>query len=260
MVNVITLNRTVLMEGIDKQACCGCGACAQKCPTGCIIMQEDTEGFLYPEIDKKSCVGCKVCEEVCPSVHPKEPRTPLRVYAAKNKDEAVRLESSSGGIFTVLAEKIIDRKGVVFGARFNEDWEVIHSYVETKEKLSVFRGSKYVQSRIGESYKQAEEFLKAGRFVLFSGTPCQIAGLKLFLKKEYENLVTVDLICHGVPSPGVWRKYLDEFIEYQYNIKNVGGGILYRRKILSRIFISATKRVAGKSSVLRFGLFTWGKR
>jgi coenzyme F420-reducing hydrogenase beta subunit len=189
-------------------------------------MQEDREGFLYPEIDKESCVGCDVCEEVCPSVHPKAPRTPLRVYAAKNKDEAIRLQSSSGGIFTLLAEKIIDRNGVVFGARFNEDWEVVHGYVETKEKLSVFRGSKYVQSRIGESYKQAEEFLKAGRFVLFSGTPCQVAGLKLFLKKEYENLVTVDLICHGVPSPGVWRKYLDEFIEYQYNIKKcvcVGG-------------------------------------
>lgn len=212
------------MTQVERQACCGCGACVQKCPVGCIMMREDREGFLYPEVDKESCVGCKVCEEVCPSVHPKEPRMPLRVYAAKNEDEAVRLQSSSGGIFTALAGKIIDNHGVVFGARFNEEWEVVHGYVETKEGLSVLRGSKYVQSRIGESYKQAEEFLKTGRFVLFSGTPCQIAGLKLFLKKEYANLFTVDFICHGVPSPKVWRKYLCKFTDNQCTMQ-MGGGI-----------------------------------
>lgn len=132
----------------------------------------------------------------------------MEVYAAKNPDEEIRMQSSSGGIFTMLAEKTIAEGGVVFGARFNEQWNVIHDFAETIEGIAAFRGSKYVQSRIGDTYKQAEMFLKQGREVLFSGTPCQIAGLKLFLHKDYENLFAVDVVCHGVPSPLVWQEYL----------------------------------------------------
>jgi hypothetical protein len=150
-------------------------------------------------------------------------------------------------VFTLLAEKMIEQKGVVFGARFDEDWEVVHDYVETKEALSVFRGSKYVQSRIGNTYQQAEQFLKSGRPVLFSGTPCQVAGLKLFLQKEYDNLLTVDFICHGVPSPKVWRKYLCELMGTQSaNICEWGGGIQERN--LFQRSISATKRMVGRGS------------
>ena len=152
------------------------------------MMQEDEEGFLYPVVDKEVCVDCGLCEKVCPVLNQREERKPLEVYAAFNKNEEIRMQSSSGGIFTALAEQIIQEEGVVFGARFNEDWEVIHDYTETAAGLSVFRGSKYVQSRIGDTFNQAEQFLKQGRSVLFSGTPCQIAGLKLFLRKEYENL------------------------------------------------------------------------
>lgn len=137
---------------------------------------------------------------------------PLNVYAAKNKDGKIRYSSSSGGIFTELAYMTIDKGGVVFGASFNEYWEVAHTYSETREGIAAFRGSKYVQSIIGETYKQAEIFLKQGREVLFSGTPCQIAGLKRYLRKEYDNLVTIDLICHGAPSPGVLRWYIAEEI------------------------------------------------
>lgn len=196
----------------DKKDCCGCSACVQKCPKQCISLEEDNEGFLYPIVDKESCIDCGLCEKVCPVLHQGEPHKPLQVYAARNKDEEIRRQSSSGGIFTLLAEKVIQEGGVVFGARFDEQWEVRHDYTETVEGLAAFRGSKYVQSRMEDNYRKAEMFLKQGRKVLFSGTPCQVAGLKRFLRKEYENLLTVDFICHGVPSPGVWRKYLKETV------------------------------------------------
>lgn len=183
-------------------------------------MQEDTEGFLYPVVDECICVDCGLCERVCPVLNQSSEREPLEVYAAFNKNEEIRMQSSSGGIFTALAEQVIKEGGVVFGARFNEDWEVVHDYVETIEGLSVFRGSKYVQSRIGNTFSQTEQFLKQGRKVLFSGTPCQIAGLKLYLRKEYENLLTMDFICHGVPSSGVWRQYLNELIARLGNSRN----------------------------------------
>lgn len=194
----------------NKKDCCGCSACVQRCPKHCISLKEDVEGFLYPQVDVSSCIDCGLCEKVCPVLHPYEPRNPQLVFAAKNRDEKIRIESSSGGVFTALAETVICEGGVVFGACFDEKWEVMHTYVETLEELSRFRGSKYVQSRMGNCYQQAETFLKEGRKVLFSGTPCQISGLKLYLRREYDNLLTVDLICHGVPSPGVWRKYLKE--------------------------------------------------
>ena len=143
----------------------------------------------------------------------------MSVYAVKNRDEEIRRQSSSGGIFTLLAEKILDENGVVFGARFDENWDVKHDYVETREGLALFRGSKYVQSRIGDSYLQAQQFLKKGRKVLFSGTPCQIAGLKLFLGKEYDSLLAVDFVCHGVPSPLVWRMYLSQLIDNHPNMR-----------------------------------------
>lgn len=201
-----------MIEIQDKHNCCGCGACVQACPKGCISLAEDNEGFLYPFVDKSSCVDCGLCELVCPVLQQTAPHRPLHVYAAINPNENIRMQSSSGGIFTMLAENVIEAGGAVFGARFDEKWEVMHDYTETKKGLAAFRGSKYVQSRIGNSYQQAKQFLQAGRKVLFSGTPCQIAGLKRFLRKEYENLWTIDVVCHGVPSPLVWRRYLDEFI------------------------------------------------
>ena len=195
---------------IDKNKCCGCSACVQACPKQCISFDEDEQGFRYPLVDKEHCIDCGLCEKVCPCLNQNEPRKPLKVYAAINPNEEIRMQSSSGGVFTMLAETTIAEGGVVFGARFDENWEVIHDYTETYEGLEAFRGSKYVQSRIGETYKQTREFLKAGRKVLFSGTSCQIIGLKKFLRKEYDNLKTVDVVCHGVPSPLVWREYLKE--------------------------------------------------
>lgn len=201
-----------MIEIVDKKACCGCSACVQRCPKHCISMKEDEQGFLYPEVDKTACIDCGLCEKVCPVINQVQRRLPIKVYASRNADDEVRKNSSSGGVFTVLAEKIIEEGGVVFGAKFNNDWDVIHSKAETREGLVDFRGSKYVQSQIGTTYRDAEAYLKQGRKVLFSGTPCQIAGLKQFLRKDYDNLFTVDIICHGVPSPLVWREYLQKIM------------------------------------------------
>lgn len=193
-----------------KENCVGCNACVQKCPKHCIDMHEDEQGFIYPEVDINKCVNCHLCEQVCPVINQAEPRKPLETYAAKNSNEEIKMASSSGGIFYALAKKIIDDGGVVFGARFNDKWEVVHDYTETIDGLKAFQGSKYVQSRIGNTYLQAEKFLKEGIKVMFTGTPCQIAALGLFLRKDYgDQLLKVDVVCHGVPSPLVWREYLN---------------------------------------------------
>ncbi len=210
-----------MIELKEKRDCCGCSACVQVCPKQCVSLKEDYEGFLYPEVDKGACINCSLCEKICPVLHPDDPHMPLKVYAAKNKNEEIRLKSSSGGIFTLLAERVIYEGGVVFGARFNNKWEVIHDYTETIEGLAPFRGSKYVQSKIGDNYLKVREFLNVGRKVLFSGTPCQIAGLKRFLRKDYPNLLVVDFICHGVPSTKVWQLYLKELLsEWEDDHKN----------------------------------------
>ena len=197
----------------DKTLCCGCSACAMKCPKHCITMQTDSEGFLYPVVNKEDCIDCGLCEKVCHELHPYEQRMPLKCLAAINKDEEIRLKSSSGGIFYLLAEKTISEGGVVFGARFDEDWQAVIDYAETMEGIKPFMGSKYVQARTASAFKDAEAFLKRGRKVLFSGSPCQIAGLHHYLRKEYDNLTTVDFVCHGVPSPKVWQRYLDEVVK-----------------------------------------------
>ena len=267
--------------------CCGCGACEQICPKHCISLIEDTQGFLYPAVGASICVDCGLCEKVCPSsddafVSKKldarpDVALPIEVLAAKNPDASVRKGSSSGGVFSMLAESVIAQGGVVFGAMFNDSFEVVHGFVEDREQLSKLRGSKYVQSRIGNSFREVEHFLKEGRKVLFSGTPCQAMALRNYLtlrgfvdfrcsggleaagyehnmidssaqnrcddpidcyssincsntddisvgnnhrneicngrlnnshQRSLDNLLIVDIVCHGVPSPMIWRDYL----------------------------------------------------
>lgn len=178
-------------------------------------MAADEEGFLYPVIDREACTNCQLCDSVCVFLNNNEKRNPVKVYAARHKNREIQRTSSSGGIFTLLAEQIIDSDGVVFGARFNDHWEIVHDFTEKKEGLIAFRGSKYVQSRMGESYTRVKEFLIDGREVLFSGTPCQVAGIRKYLGKNYRNLLTVDFVCHGVPSAKVFNKYLDELFSKQ---------------------------------------------
>lgn len=196
----------------NKINCCGCSACASICPKKCITMLADEEGFLYPKVNEADCIDCGLCIKVCHELHPYDTREPISVLAAINKNEEIRLKSSSGGIFYLLAEKTIANGGVVFGARFDEQWQVVIDYAEDMKGVEAFMGSKYVQARIGTAYLDAKRFLIEGRKVLFSGTPCQIAGLHQFLKQSYDNLLSVDLICHGTPSPKVWGMYLDEVV------------------------------------------------
>ena len=213
----------------DKRRCCGCEACRQVCPKECIRLERDEEGFGYPVVDLERCIECHKCEQVCPFMELGAPREPLAVYAACATDEGLREASSSGGLFTLLAEETLRRGGVVFGARFDETWGVCHDYTETVEGLAPFRGSKYLQSRIGYSYQRAEQFLKEGRPVLFTGTPCQIKGLAHYLGRAYDNLTTVDVVCHGVPSPMVWQRYLTTLRAGQEKIT----GISFRDKSVS---------------------------
>ena len=203
-----------MIEIVDKTLCCGCSACVQRCPKKCISLCDDVEGFSYPKVDESLCIDCGLCQRVCPVLNQSPKRKPLQVLALKNRNETVLLNSSSGGAFTILAEQVIANGGVVFGARFDANYNVVHDFTETVGGLSLFRGSKYVQSTIGDCYLRAEAFLKAGRHVMFTGTPCQILGLMKYLRKDYENLLAVDFVCHGVPSPKVWQRYLNDSLQH----------------------------------------------
>lgn len=185
----------------------------QVCPKHCISFIQDHEGFFYPKADEDTCIQCDLCKNVCPVLHPFDIHKPLKVLAAINKDENIRTESSSGGVFSFLAERIISQGGAVFGVRFDEQWQAVFDCAETNQELSAFRGSKYLQARVGNSFAQCKQLLDQGRQVLFSGAPCQIAALHHFLRKPYSNLFTVDFICHGVPSPKVWKYYLNEVVK-----------------------------------------------
>ncbi len=200
-----------MIQIADKRNCSGCAACAAVCPQSCIAMKRDEEGFLYPSVDRDTCIDCGLCERVCPVLKNKEKEDkPFEgeAFGAYARDEAIREKSSSGGLFTLLATEILRRGGVVFGAAFDEKMKLSHRAIEGEEELVSLRGSKYLQSEIGDSYQKARAFLEEGRPVYFSGTPCQIAGLHAYLGKPYGGLITQDLVCHGVPSPLVFEKYL----------------------------------------------------
>lgn len=210
--------------------CTGCEACANICPKGCIFMAEDAEGFLFPKIDSSACIGCELCEKACPVLSPvpiHKTQEDVSVYALVHRDDEVRSHSSSGGAFSAISEYVLEQGGVVFGAAFDETFNVRHICVDNAADLYKLRGSKYVQSRIGDTYKQVKEYLKQERLVFFTGTACQTSGLLGYLGRDYENLITQDLICHGVPSPLAWRKYMDL---YQRRAKSKVTHIFFRDK------------------------------
>lgn len=199
-----------MIELVSKDQCCGCYACYNACKSRAIEMKIDLSGFWYPEINPLNCIECRACIKVCPSINKTffSSNNP-KAYIVQHTDEKVRQQSTSGGAFTGIAEQIImSLGGVVFGAVEDKNFDVFHCYVDSLMELYKFQGSKYVQSRINYTYSEAEKFLKDGIHVCFSGTPCQIYGLKQYLKKDYENLLTVDVMCRAVPSPKILKKYL----------------------------------------------------
>jgi coenzyme F420-reducing hydrogenase beta subunit len=189
--------------------CTGCTACAAVCPKGCISMQPDADGFCHPVIDESSCIGCGLCKKVCPVLHPVTLEHTPTAWAAESRDEASRLKSTSGGVFPELAKDILERGGAVFGAAYDENFRVIHICAEGTGELDRLRGAKYAQSDMSDIFVDVKSRLDVGQQVLFSGTPCQVLGLKTYLRKDYANLLTVDLVCHSVPSPLAWEKYLE---------------------------------------------------
>lgn len=196
---------------VDKIQCCGCSGCVQACPQKCISMSIDSEGFWYPQVNKEKCIQCNSCDKVCPVLNSDNlEKGNFVAYAAQNINEEERLSSSSGGIFELLSRFVLSKGGVVFGAAFDDEWMLRHISIEKLEDLECLKGSKYLQSKIENTYIEARTFLKEGKQVLFSGTGCQIAGLRKFLHYDYDNLLTVDILCHGVPSPMIWQEYLKE--------------------------------------------------
>lgn len=189
----------------DHTRCTGCGACMSGCPRDAITMARDKEGFAYPAIDKEKCVRCGHCTAVCPILHEREPKSLPAAFAAWNRDEGIRRDSTSGGVFTALADYVLESGGVVYGAAMDGRQHLRHIACFRKEDLWRLRGAKYVQSDLGETFREIKAVLAAGRAVLFSGTPCQVDGLYRYLGCRPEKLITCDLVCHGVPSPGVWE-------------------------------------------------------
>lgn len=207
-----------MIQITDKAKCCGCTACVSACPKHCIKMCSDQEGFLYPKVEEDACIDCGLCEKKCPVINPPTNYEITSAYIARNKDIDIVKKSSSDGFFDALCKVVIEHNGVVIGATFTEDFSVHHECAETLEKCQKFYGSKYVQSNLENVFCQTKDYLMSGKLVCFSGTPCQIAGLKQYLGKDYENLILVDLVCHGVPSPMLWKKYLS-MMESKYNSK-----------------------------------------
>lgn len=211
-----------MISVIEKTLCCGCGACSQSCPKKCINMIRDAEGFLYPIVNEALCTGCGECNKVCPiETFNNNVEQDINagggypyVYGGWHKDRQIRYDSSSGGAFTLFSEWILKHNGIVYGCMLNEEMKAVHVSVDSVEELWKLRGSKYVQSEIGNVYSEIKRLLEDERWVMFVGTPCQAAGLMSYLKwKKYEKLYIIDFICHGVPSPGVFNEYINYLTE-----------------------------------------------
>ena len=209
-----------MIQITDKSLCCGCSACASVCPKAAITMKPDAEGFAYPEIDTALCINCGLCDKSCPLHHTVE-NALLSTYAVQHKAQDVLTQSTSGGMFTALSDAILKENGVVYGAAFDGNMVVRHARATTAEERNRMRGSKYVQSDIGNVFSFVKADLAAGLRVLFVGTPCQVDGLRRFLGNKTDGLICCDLICHGVPSPLIFKEHL-RFLEQKKHktIKN----------------------------------------
>lgn len=205
-----------MIEVRDTRLCCGCTACYSSCPYGAIEMRQDALGFKYPEVDSAKCVDCGLCDSVCAfqtsaaeNVHKCSDDFDLKVFSAIHNQDDVRKLSQSGGVYTAFSDVVLSRGGVVYGAGFRPDFTVSHQRAQTSSERDSFRGSKYVQSDMEDTFRAVKDDLAAGRYVMFTGTPCQVAGLSSYIPDDMKpNLFLVDFVCHGVPAPAVWKDYL----------------------------------------------------
>lgn len=225
------------MEKITE-FCTGCRACEQLCPKRCISMKSNKEGFLVAEIDENVCIHCGLCQKRCPQNQLSEKHRPIKALAVRYKDNESLKNSASGGAFIAMAHRFVKQGGTVFGAAYLEDWKVGHVAVHDGADLYRLQGSKYVQCDTQHTYSEVKALLEDGKQVLYSGTPCQIGGLRAFLRKDYGNLLTIDLICHGVASPKLFQKYIEwlgketggKILYYNFRDKAGGWGLGYRAK------------------------------
>lgn len=211
-----------MIDKVSINDCCLCKSCYNACPKDCISFTNEVKTFMYPEINKDICIKCNLCEKACPALNDAMLNAvqPIKAYAAKNVNDSIRMQSSSGGIFSSLAVQVIKNGGIVFGAQYDDDFNVKFTYVDNLEDLPKLYGSKYAQADIANSFNQAKELLDCGRTVLFSGCPCQIGGLNTFLGKKYDNLITMDFICHGILSDVLFKDYRS-YLEQKHNSKIV---------------------------------------
>lgn len=214
----------------DKRNCAGCTGCMAACPKKAITMVADEQGFDYPFADSEKCINCGLCDEVCPFVKPSQEVQERYTYAVKHKDPLVLKESTSGGIFTAVSDYVLEQGGVVYGAALDENVVVRHIRATTEQERNRMRGSKYVQSNLGDIFRQVKNDLTDKKLVLFTGTPCQIAGLRSYLKNKCDGLICLDLICHGVPSPMIYKehigflakKFRTKIVDYKFRPKKWG--------------------------------------
>lgn len=226
-----------MIEVTDKTDCSGCSACASICTHGCINMVADNEGFLYPQVDTSKCINCGLCNSVCPIENTPTNNRISHVFAAKNKNSQERFNSSSGGVFRLIAEDVIHQHGLVVGCRFNDEMEAIHDIAHSLSELDALMSSKYVQSDTRRIYEEVRNYLKTGRLVLFSGVPCQVAALRNFLFKPYENLILMDILCHGVPSPKFFKEYVAS-LETRYGSKVTSLNFRWKEKSWKRLYMN----------------------
>ena len=203
----------------DIESCYGCTACYSACPVSAISMNRNEKGYFIPVIDEKKCLNCDLCKRICPRLNYKKTENEFEAYAVKNKDDVIRKASQSGGAFWPFCEYVFRKKGIVYGCILDSScYEAIHIRTTSLEEAKTLHGSKYIQSNLGITFNLVKQDLNDGLLVLFSGTPCQVAGLKAFLRRSYENLITVDLVCYEVSSPLIWREYIEK-LEKDYNGK-----------------------------------------
>jgi len=249
-----------------KSECYGCGACYNICPTGAIRMVPDEEGFLYPKIDQSKCTDCGKCKSVCQVYHdsPLEENFNQRYFAVKHSDK-IRKTSSSGGLFTALSDYFLENEGFIVGAGYDDNFKVVHKLVSDEKGRNSLRGSKYVQSDMKDIYLKVGDLLDGGNLVLFTGTPCQVEGLNLFLQKDYKNLTTVDLVCHGVGSPKVFDSFLkyiqekagDKLVNYNFRDKKLGwrgynvSAEYKNKKVTSKLWLKSFNYLFSKNIINR---------